>query len=220
MNIKKLNANHLKIIAMISMFIDHFGYLCFPEVSIFRIIGRLAFPLYAYFISEGYRYTRNKDKYLLKMFLMGLLFSTIFLVLTKQVYVSVLLTFCGSIIAMKAYDKLREKPHFLKDVAIALIVLVICILSYVLQMDYSMAGILIPFLVYIANNNTQKIVFFTLGNLFAAIVLMSPLQLFGLLAVAVVVFYNGEKGKLNLKHFFWWYYPAHFILIWIISNFI
>ena len=59
-----LTNNKLKIIAMISMLIDHIGVALFPYVEIFRIIGRLAFPIFAYMIAEGCRYTKNRKKYL------------------------------------------------------------------------------------------------------------------------------------------------------------
>ena len=55
-----LTNNQLKIIAMISMLIDHIGLQMFPDLLIFRIIGRLAFPIFAYMIAEGCFYTKNK----------------------------------------------------------------------------------------------------------------------------------------------------------------
>ncbi len=48
----------LKIIACIAMTIDHIGYLLFPNIIVFRIIGRLAFPILAYLIAEGCKYTK------------------------------------------------------------------------------------------------------------------------------------------------------------------
>ena len=60
-----LNGNILKIIAAISMFIDHMGFIFFPNITVFRIVGRIALPIYAFMIAEGCRYTRNKIKYFL-----------------------------------------------------------------------------------------------------------------------------------------------------------
>ena len=61
---KGLTGNQLKIIAMICMTVDHVGFILFPKQEIFRIIGRLAFPIFAYMIAEGCRYTRNYGRYL------------------------------------------------------------------------------------------------------------------------------------------------------------
>ena len=62
-----MNRNHLKIIACVSMLCDHIGYLLLPQFVWLRWIGRLAMPLFAFFIGEGCRYTRNRKKYALQL---------------------------------------------------------------------------------------------------------------------------------------------------------
>ena len=54
-----LTGNQLKLIALISMTIDHIGFMLFPRVKILRVIGRIAFPMFAFLIVEGYFYTKN-----------------------------------------------------------------------------------------------------------------------------------------------------------------
>ena len=66
-----LNGNHLKLIAAFTMLLDHAGILLFPRVQLFRILGRLAYPIYAYMIAEGCRYTKNKLRYFLMVFGLG-----------------------------------------------------------------------------------------------------------------------------------------------------
>ena len=56
--IRRLNNNVLKIIAAISMLLDHIGLILFPSIEIFRILGRIAFPIFAFTIAEGAKYTR------------------------------------------------------------------------------------------------------------------------------------------------------------------
>ena len=63
-----LSGNSLKIIAAFAMLIDHVGIMFFPTVAIYRIIGRISFPIFAFMIAEGCRYTRNKLKYILAEF--------------------------------------------------------------------------------------------------------------------------------------------------------
>ncbi|NLC03985.1 MAG: TraX protein, partial [Tissierellia bacterium] len=53
----------LKIIALISMVIDHYGAIFQSGIDIYRIIGRLAFPIYAFLLVEGYTHTRDVKKY-------------------------------------------------------------------------------------------------------------------------------------------------------------
>ena len=62
-----MNRNHLKIIACASMLCDHMGYLLFPQAVWLRYIGRLAMPLFAFFIGEGCRYTHDRKQYLLRI---------------------------------------------------------------------------------------------------------------------------------------------------------
>ena len=64
---KGINTFTLKCIAIISMLIDHIGMVLFPEQLIFRMIGRLAFPIFAYVLVEGFFYTKNINKYLLRL---------------------------------------------------------------------------------------------------------------------------------------------------------
>ena len=62
-----LTGNQLKLIALITMTIDHVGMMLLPQLRILRAIGRIAFPIFAYMIAEGCRYTHSRKKYLLSM---------------------------------------------------------------------------------------------------------------------------------------------------------
>lgn len=72
-----MNATTLKIIGMIAMTIDHIGYFLFPQSVGFRVIGRIAYPIFAYMIAEGCRYTRNKARYFLSIFCIGCVCSLV-----------------------------------------------------------------------------------------------------------------------------------------------
>jgi len=73
---KKDNKNKrndiLKVIAMVTMLVDHIGYLFFPSMMIFRTIGRIAFPIFAYLIGIGYHHTSSLKKYMLRLFIFAL----------------------------------------------------------------------------------------------------------------------------------------------------
>ena len=75
---KGLSGNTLKIIALIAMTLDHLCLLVFPEMQWFRIIGRIAMPIFAYMIAEGCRYTKNKVKYFLMVFVLGVICQVVY----------------------------------------------------------------------------------------------------------------------------------------------
>ena len=62
-----LSGNQLKVIAMIAMTCDHVGLQLLPQLGFLRIIGRLAFPIYAYMIAEGCRYTHDRGRYFFRL---------------------------------------------------------------------------------------------------------------------------------------------------------
>ncbi len=63
----------LKIIAMVTMFLDHFGYALYGQFSSFNYIGRLAFPIFAFGISEGYAHTKSKKNYCIRLFMFAII---------------------------------------------------------------------------------------------------------------------------------------------------
>lgn len=106
---KILNRNHLKLIALITMIIDHIGAILFPEIEIFRIIGRLSFPIYAFFIAEGWHYTKNRTKYTITIALFAIITQPIYYFAINQSGLNILFTFLLSISLMYLIDKCSTK---------------------------------------------------------------------------------------------------------------
>ena len=67
------NTNFIKLIAIITMTIDHIGYVFFPDILIFRIIGRIAFPLFVYSMMIGYFRTKDLSKYIVRLLIIGII---------------------------------------------------------------------------------------------------------------------------------------------------
>ena len=93
-NLRFLSGNSLKIFAAVAMVIDHVGLLFFPENFIFRKIGRLSFPIFAFLLAEGCKYTRNKLKHFLLLFGLTVICQVFYYVFAGDTYLSVLVTLC------------------------------------------------------------------------------------------------------------------------------
>ena len=98
----------LKFIAIIAMCIDHIGEVLFPNHIWVRYIGRLAFPLYAYLIATGYDLTRNRNKYLLRLFLLACLSQLGFMLHQPWWQLNIIFTFCLAIAALQCWQINRK----------------------------------------------------------------------------------------------------------------
>ena len=158
-----LNANTLKIIAAIAMVFDHIGVLFFPQSMIFRIIGRISFPIFAFMISEGAKYTRNKLKYFLTVFSLATLCQIVYYFFDGgSLYMCILVTFSISILLIYLlnfakrviFDK--DAKWYLKIASVLPFITAIVAVYFItsqdfisktkIYIDYGFAGILTPVL--------------------------------------------------------------------------
>ena len=116
-----MNAFFLKIVAIVTMIIDHSGYLIKGGVSYFNYIGRLAFPIFAFQISQGYIHTKNLKKYITRLALFAVISQipfTLFLFMvtgreftwhftTFFSHLNIFFTLLLGLLAILAYEKLK-----------------------------------------------------------------------------------------------------------------
>lgn len=227
MKINKLSGNALKIIALICMTFDHVGEELLNNYQPFRIIGRLSFPLFAYMIAEGCRYTKNRKKHFLMIFLLGTGCQIVFSVAEKSLYMGILITFSLSVLLIYALQYASAKKSaaaWLVPAGGLLAAVFLCeILPRLLpstdyQIDYGIFGVLLPVFVYLAGENKyRKIVFIAAGLVLLALD-MGGIQWYSLICLALLFLYSGERGRLNLKYLFYIYYPLHLIIIYMIKQ--
>lgn len=234
-----INRTALKIIALISMTIDHFGFIFFPHLYIFRYIGRLAMPLFAFMIAEGCYYTKNRLKYFLSIFILGLICFLAYLIVLQQLFINILLVFSFSILLIYLYDYIKksfydEHNHKIFKIlsSIFLFLLLIALIIFLaysknitnnafnITMDYSIFGILISFMSYICfKNKWLRLILFSIAVLISSLyfelyIHSSNCQFYSMLAIPVLLLYNGKKGKHELKYFFYLYYPLHLVILY------
>lgn len=219
------SGNALKIIALIAMTCDHIGYYLSDNMIILRIVGRIAFPIFAYMISEGCKYTKNRKKYLLTILLSGLLFQIIYTGFSKSLYCNIFITFSLSIILIYLFDwakGIKKKSAYtvplLMTISFFLIAEILPLYSeHGFKTDYGFTGLFIPVLLYFIKD--KKIKLFVLSIMLVILSFsLGKIELFSLICVPLLALYNNKRGKLNLKYFFYLYYPLHLLVIFAINE--
>lgn len=219
-----LSGNQLKIIALITMTVDHIGVSLLPQMPILRFIGRIAFPIFAYMIAEGCRYTRNRKRYLLSMWGLAALCQLVYFFAMGSLYMSVLVSFGLAIglIYLIDYAKSRSSAAYLAPLAVFCGIFFLCrVLPDMIPftdytIDYGLWGVLLPVLVYFEKEKAGKLRNFTIGLVLIALDL-GGFQWFALAAVPLMALYNGTRGKWRMKNLFYIYYPAHLVVIHLLS---
>ena len=234
-SIKVISGNTLKIIAAVSMLIDHIGMILFPQIMIFRILGRLAFPLFAFMIAEGCKYTKNKLKYLLTIFSLGIVCQIFVLLVTRQLLMNVLITFSLSICVCYALENAKKVAF--SDTSRTKIVLSVLIpialvgaiffLNSISRLEYGFIGCMLPPLASLPSapptappslkrldTLLARTLVMGLGLLLFCITADTYIQYFSLAALPLLLFYSEKRGRLRLKYFFYIFYPAHLLILY------
>lgn len=219
-----ISGNTLKIIAMISMLIDHAGLLLFNDNEVMRIIGRLAFPLFAFLLAEGCYYTKNKLRHFLEIFILGALCQVVYFIQSNEWYFGVLITFSFSIPIVYSIIYSKKRPAFCP------ITIILIILSYFLceilptlipraglYFDYGFFGLLLPVFICLFNNKWLKLFSTAVGIIILCLALDRNTQWFSLFSLIPILLYNGQKGKLKLKYTFYIFYPLHLAILYLIA---
>ena len=107
-----MNRNNLKNIAVISMLIDHIGLFICNNNLLFRCIGRISFPIFAFFIAEGLIYTSNRRKYISKLSLFAVISQIPYSLLAGFKF-NVLFTFLLAIAVISVIEKLKDSKSLL-----------------------------------------------------------------------------------------------------------
>lgn len=222
--LKFLSGNALKLFALVFMTIDHVGFYLLDNYLPFRIIGRLAFPIFAYMIAEGCKYTKNRARYLLTVFLTGAAFQIFYSIAQRSLYMNIFITFSFSIALIYLFDWAKSMNMAAAFGAPVLALGAVFLIAFSLpavtnnffRLDYDFVGILIPVAVYFAKKPLLKLIL--LAVLLAALsaALTTKIQFFSLLSIPLLALYNGKRGKLKLKYLFYTYYPLHNIVLYFI----
>lgn len=218
-----MSGTALKWIAVISMLIDHTAEVLMNHNAaltepiwaqiyvLMRGIGRIAFPIYAFLLVEGFLHTRDVKKYLTRMFLFAVVSEIPFdlAVFHTPFYWGYQNVFFTLFLGLLALAGIRWGTGLWKQ-ALALIMCVGA--AQLINCDYGAFGVFFIVLLYMTryDKKTQTV----LGAL--SLVWELP----GILAFIPIRLYNGTRGRCGNKYFFYAFYPAHLLILWMIGRFV
>ena len=224
-----LSASSLKIIAVVTMLIDHIAAVILGRVMIsrdgyadwinvyqmMRNIGRIAFPIYCFMLVEGFLRTRNVLNYLARLFAMALISEIPFnLALGGKAfypqYQNVMFTLCIGLLGMYAGKIVEErvKNRCLRYLLIGAAWIAAMFLAEGILADYGAKGIFSIGVIYLLRQRKELQL---LGGALSFI-----WELPATLAFAGIAFYNGKKG-ISMRGFFYAFYPVHLLVLYLIS---
>ncbi|TVX94063.1 TraX family protein [Paenibacillus agilis] len=204
----------IQLIAYCSMMIDHLGIVLFPSNSLFRIIGRLALPLFAYGIAVGFSRTSNVTKYGVRLLIVGIISQVPYTLLFGSKEFNVCFTLLFGLIIIKIIKS--KVILFLKIIY----TLGLCIICEALAFEYGLYGIaLTVFFSVFKQWTTLLIANSILVFIYLYFYESTAVQYYSLLAIPCIMVF--EKKSFHLpKIIRYAFYPSHILVLLIIVNYI
>lgn len=224
-----LSQEGLKLFACVVMLIDHVGAVLFPQHFWMREVGRLAFPIFCFLLSEGVHYTRSPGRYVLRLTI-GAAISELpfdyglFGRMTLG-YQNVMLTMLLGFLALLALKRLNNPV--LKVLAAA----VCCGLAKLLKTDYAWGGVLLILLFGVTRELPRRLLWQTIGmGILCGWVMPGAMiqvcgirfgvELLAVFALIPIALYSGKKlGHSKAAQWgFYLFYPVHLSILWILRE--
>lgn len=184
------------------MLIDHIGAYLFP-MDLLRIIGRVAFPIFAYQLTLSYRVTSDKKSYLKRLLFFALISQLPYYLLKEAVSLNIIFSLLLGFLAIWAIEERRTLFLFLLVVPLSFFA------------EYSVYGIAIILIFYFFDKDIYKIILFSASTFLFCFYYQSEIQVFALISL---LFIFGPKLEMNLsKYFFYIFYPIHLMIIYLIK---
>lgn len=197
------------------MFLDHYHYVVGGS-EILNVIGRIAFPIFAFTLNEGYVHTRSLKKYLLRLFIFAVSIQMPSILFGYDYPMNIFFTLFLGLLSIYIFN-LKKMDVILKIILIGFVLF----FSQKFKLDYGIYGILVIINFNIFRNNKFKILMnFLVLNIyniiFPKVFDLPDTQLFSLISLVFIFMYNGEKGR-SMKYFFYLFYPIHFFILEVIK---
>lgn len=207
------------------MFCDHIGDTILGKFSFLNLIGRIAFPIFAFQVSQSYIHTKNLKKYMIRLLIFGIISQIPFMLFlttfSEGFYLNIFFTMFLGLLAIFAFEKFNNK------ILGFFIVFIISVVAYLIRVDYGMFGVLLIFLFYFFRNNKIKMAITCTLLCFIKYVpnvISYPYlfkhyfycAFFTAISIIFILSYNKKQGP-KLKYIFYIFYPLHLLILYFIN---
>jgi len=215
----RLSGSTMKLIALFSMLTDHSAYYLMEHGTLLyeamRCFGRIAFPVFAFLIAEGFRHTRNRMKYFLQLLGFAVVSEVPWYLLNGADGThNVLFTLALGVLALAAFEVMKKD-----GILCGVVILSIAYFAFWSGVDYEWRGILMVVIFYLTANNIRPS--FPSGRkvqLLCTFPLMMHYSIVGAgLACLVIARYDGTRGFIQgkiAKYRFYAFYPLHLLVLY------
>lgn len=233
MQTRGLSGSTLKLIAIITMLIDHVGAavlarfiimgnyteLLYKVYITMRTVGRIAFPIFCFLLIEGFEHTRDQKKYALRLLGFALISEIPFdLAFSSEVlefgYQNVFFTLFIGLVTIMVIHQVEEKTDWHPALRIALLIIIAGVgmgFAYLMKTDYDALGVICILALYLFRKVRGQ-------QILAGCIAFGSFELPALVAFIPIAFYNGKRGW-NIKYFFYLFYPLHLFVLYGICYF-
>ncbi|MDR1292762.1 MAG: conjugal transfer protein TraX [Clostridiales Family XIII bacterium] len=216
------DTDFLKIVAVISMVLDHVGKVFFPDNVVLSIVGRIAFPLFAYCIVVGFLYTRNIKRYLMRLLVFGVISQLIYPWALRSNSISfpnnllnlnIFFTLIAGLLILLAIQDLKKRWW---------LILPVVAVELFIGLDYGVNGLALFVIFYLTRNKRWLSFVLVLAwmclELPGDFIMLQDFgidkQFFAILALPFIYVHTNTHLKLN-KYIFYAIYPVHLLLIFV-----
>lgn len=232
----------LKWIGIVAMTFDHIGILLLAEHDIFRMIGRLAFPIFGFVLIYNFIYhTKNKARYIKRLGLFSLLFEPIHFLVFKHHYagLNIFLIYTLALSLLYLFELIQEDRVMKRDKGIFFIIYLILSIYISQYTEYNISGFLLIisfyfsikdrryifitlFLLVLLNAPALKYLLFTFDYTYHLFLLSIKLDFKYIISTLLIipVVYIVSRININVprsRYFFYLYYPIHILVLGVIS---
>ena len=207
---------HLKLLAFGLMIIDHVGRLFFPQAFFMVALGRVSFPLFAYLVANGEKYSKNIKTYLFRLVVLGVLTQPIYghyvqLVSKQNPQLNILFGLALGVVTIRLVKTLNNPSQKLT------VVTFFSGIALLSNIEGGLNTILTIILMAMFQNNLRWWLSYVLLTVFSiAFLAHPPIALFRLGAPVILSFHNGKQGPKS--RLFYLIYPLHFLAILDVNN--